>query len=585
MTTPTETDIRRLLDTVPEQRRLQARAALTGSLAELVEVLHVLAKTDGGTAPRWETTLSMHYIVGFAARHRQPEQVAELDRGLRDICDPDLVLGAAASRPPSDLAVVAAHLEGQVSDAFVRAIVVGRSPEDIAVMLGAIRDNPDLRGAVARCLCLTAAPPKIARVVLYLRGMGAADPLSAILSVISRQTAEHDLADFLLYLERTGDAESVRETIIGVVAPGAARADADEAVDTGRVVSRVVALMRRLVEREAKALAKQVEDAAVREFPRTGEQHRLFALAFLFHELGMQDEARLVVHQIPTNADSDIVQMILRFCEDEPANAGTLVQIILAVPQESEVPIALDFVRRFGADSVRETIFEAVAKWPHYYHPEFDAGLGRTSSRYAEKFRDAVVDHVAVREGGAEISDILLWLLKVSEQKRGEQLAGTIIETVTQRRDPALLVDMICRIRDAGAWWEGGKDKLRERVADQVRRHYGVKHMGDLIKAAEDRCLPAMLRITPDWVIYGQRTDGEIVQVFRALKDARCDSRELQDAAAWSAHKFTRPATGTTPVRALEQAGLIEEGSAWFKGSKRVYARRPDPDPPLPPRL
>jgi len=100
-------EVQRLLDGVPAERRMQARAAVTGSAADLAtRVRRVEATGENG----WSGALSAAYMIDFAGRHCDPEQVARVTRELDRERDIEAVLDAAAERPAEDLAAIAAEV-------------------------------------------------------------------------------------------------------------------------------------------------------------------------------------------------------------------------------------------------------------------------------------------------------------------------------------------------------------------------------------------------------------------------------------------------------------------------------------------
>src|ERR1700744_260509 len=85
----TEDEIRGLLGTLPPARRLQARAAVTGSAGDLIDLLRRIGDVAGAEPGshsvayrRWQASLSTLYIVGVAAGRRPHEEVAEIIKEL-----------------------------------------------------------------------------------------------------------------------------------------------------------------------------------------------------------------------------------------------------------------------------------------------------------------------------------------------------------------------------------------------------------------------------------------------------------------------------------------------------------------------
>jgi hypothetical protein len=591
VSTLTEEEIGRLLDTVPLERRVQARGALSGSPAALAARIRDMT----GGAPQasasadWQAHLSALYMTGFAARHRPPGEVVELYRGLRGYHGRAVVLDSAAARPPADLAEIAETIEPRTAAGFLRRVVSQRQPEDIAAMLSRMPGRLSLRRESARYLCLDEPPQKAAHVALYLRGGGeaAAEPLSRILAIMSGEAREENLAGFLILLDTFGMGDSVRALVAGVVAP----AEPGPPEESRDVVNRVATLVRFLLRRREDALARRVVDETIAGFTGSGGQYRLYALVFIFREHGMHEEAQKVAANISGSADGDNVTMVLQFCEEDTEKAAALLEIILGVPQHPLLETAVSFAKKIPLEENRETIFRTIASWPREYHPKFYDGLRRTSFEYAEKFRDAVTDHAGGRKDGADIGHTLMWLLEDEDDKRRWHRATAVLADVVSARladggaDLNRLADLICTLRDSDGWWiRGPRRELRDEAATLVSEHYEIADLTGLIKAAENRCLPAIVRLVPDWLMHGPRGNTEIVNLFLALREAGASGKERYDAAYWAARSFYRPDIGMSPQAALDRAGLIEEHNGWYEAHHmgiRVpkRPRRPDPDP------
>jgi hypothetical protein len=274
-----------------------------------------------------------------------------------------------------------------------------------------------------------------------------------------------------------------------------------------------------------------------------------------------------------TARDEDVVKMIIKFCQnEEPQYTAVLLRVILENPKPSvTAAAAVEFAKCL--DQVRSDIFATVATWAYGNLSKFEQGLRGNSNDWAEEFRDAVAGSASNRDDGG---DIVLWLLRdVVDSKRGKRRANDLVAGVVARCKPDLMVALICKLRAGKGWWT-----LRDATAKRISERYGFADMGGLVEAAESRCLPAVLRLIPDWLILRQRTNPDVVQLVRKLRDARGNSRELEDALTWSAQHFNRP-DGTNPMLALEGAGLMAERNAWSKGKRRtIPMKRPDPDPP-----
>jgi hypothetical protein len=581
-----EDEVRRLLDAVPVQRRMQARAAVTGTVSDLLD--HVRG-VSAVAAEGWQASLSTLYMIEFAALHRPASEVATMASEMLGDYRAPVVLDAAAARSPCELTAIAAQLYGPAAEhdagaerpalhradlaaSFLSSVTVRRQPADIAAMLIEARDNPRLMHDAVRRLCRSARPPKVAQVVLCLRGTQAAEPLAAILTAMLEQAASPDLALFLTSLHRFRDTESVSTVIRSVVTWNTPSSPASEARGG---IDWIAELVKSLLEQEQSHLAKLVVTSAIRDFARSDQQYRLYALVFVFKQHGLGDAAEQIMNEISATArDKRVVEMIIKFCQSEqPQQTVILLQVILENPKPGvTAAAAVEFAKRL--DQVRSDIFATAAKWAHENLSEFEQELRGTSNDWAEEFRDNVAGIASDREDGSDIGDIVLWLLGDADSKRGMRRAEDIIARVVNRGRPDIMIALICKLRAGKGWW-----RLRESAALHVRQVYGVADMVELIGEAEGRCLPAVLRLIPDWLTHHQRSDEEVVQLVSKFRDARGNSQELEAALSWSASHFNR-ADGTHPVPALEHAGLMAERNAWSRGKRRSWGRRPDPDPP-----
>jgi hypothetical protein len=590
----TEEEIRRLLDLdgVPVERRMQARAAMTGSVSDLLDRVRSVGAVS---ISDWQASLSVLYMVDFAARHRPPEQVAAMSDELRGDHHEDVVLDAAAARPPRELTAIAAELHGSpaaragsaagstahrtdLAESFLSSVAARRQPTDLATMLVEMRDDAWLMLAAVGRLCSSARPAKVAQVVLHLRGLRAQEPLTEILTAMRAQADSANLAAFLTGLERFRDTESVHAVIGDVVAWNAPPSTAPEA-KTG--VGRTAELVKSLLERKEPDLAKLVVTSAIKDFARSGQQYRLYALVFVFIQHELDNAAEQIMDEISATArPEDVVEMIIKYCEnEEPQHTVTLLRVILENPKPGvTVTAAVEFAKTL--DRVRSDIFATVAAWAYENLSEFEQGLRGNSNDWAEEFRDAVARSAFDRDDGGDIGNIVLWLLSdLVDSKRGKRRANDVVAKVVARRRPDLMVALISKLRAAKGWWT-----LRDAAAARISDTYGIADMVGLVAAAEGRCLPAVLRLMPDWLTRRQRTDPDVVQLVRKLRAARCNSHELEDALTWSAQHFIRP-DGTDPMRALENAGLMVERNAWSKAKWRTRPwgfgfPRHDPDPP-----
>jgi hypothetical protein len=602
-----EDEIRNLLRTAPPRRRIQARAAVTGTVGDLVGVLGQVIEPPASPDPGsqgaagsqsaahhpWQATLGALYMVDFAACHRPPREVADMIRELRVGYCAEAARDAAATRSPADLAAIAGALADNTE--FLANAAVRRQPEDLAEMLvemGRMSDGTPLMSSAAGLLCLSAPPEKVARLALHLRGMSAPEPLDEVLAWMLKQPAEA-LAEFLASLDRFRDAETVRAGIEAMIALAEAQPEPlrDPQSDVGNVVERIAELVKCLLQAKEADLAKLVVTSAIGRFTPAGQQHRLYALVFVFRELGVDAAAEQIMNEITaTVPDEDIVQMIIRFCLDAPQHAGPLLRLILQTPRPGvTAAAAAEFARQL--DEARLDIFRTVAAWPFDDLKAFGGreGLRATNNEWGEDFREIVKEQASARQHGDAIGDIVDWLLTDADADRGRRRADFVIAKVAERKEPALMVTLMCALRDNGRWWQQPPARrlmrrekaVRDNAALRIGEHYQLNHMLAAIEAAERRCLPAVLRLVPEWLLNKQRSDDEIVRLVRALRDARCDLKGLLRTLEWSACQY---AGAHDPTSALQRAGLADEAHAWRWGT-RHRVERPDPDPAPAPAL
>lgn len=597
MITLTEEEIIRLLDEVPPERRLHARGALSGTPGQLAVLIRGLT----GEPADWQAYLGASYMAGFAAGHRPPGEVVELHRELEGHRLRDDVLAAAAVRLPADLAAIAAEVGATDAAGFLRKAMTLQRPGDVAAMLTAMGNRPGLRGEAIRHLCLSEPPVKAAIVALHLRGEtdaeAAATAMSEIGAIMAWEAAAAGFAVFLTLLNAFGLPDGVRELVATVVAPsepeppGEGTAEPVPPEEPRDIVNRLAELVNCLLLQGQDDLAGRVVNDTLDAFTGAERRYRLYALVFIFREHGMIDTARKVANAVAASAEEDNVTMVLQFCGEDPGSAAALLEIILAVPQDSLMDTAVNIAKKIEPDNDRETIFKAVADWPHEYHPRFYKGLRGTSTDYADKFRDAVAARAGRRKDGEDIGHTVIWLLKDENGRRRWNHAVRVLREVTsaggedRETGPNRLADLICTLRDKDGWWaRGPRRELRDEVAILLSEHYTLADMLALIEAAENRCLPAIVRMAPDWLTHGHRSNHEICGLFSALEKAGASGNERWAAANWTARSFNRPDIGIHPYDALANAGLIVEREGWLRALHpqiRVPRRphRPDPDP------
>ena len=613
-----ETEIRRLLDTVPVERRMQVRAAVTGSADELIRRLRQIVAQEG-----WQAALSGMFMAEAAARHRTPEEVAALAVSLRAVGLASPVLDAAAlARPSAELARVAMELDRLAGEAsrppgrptdqelglpelFLRTVAARRLPGDLATMLAALPAGGRPAATLIR-LVSTARPDKVAQVVLNLRGLGRSDLADEIaVRVVSSGSSSH-IAAFLTWLDHYGD----QQTVAGAISFATTwTAPADLGLTTSPAgpgcVDRITELVQALLgdgQRGQAELARLVVTAAVRNFARYREQYRLCALLFVFKQRGLDGEAEQIRAEILAGlAQDDEVSMIIEICKssETPADVASLLRAILENPQPGVTESAA-FRLAQNLESARPDIFAAISLWPYDNLRAFEDRLRDAQSvTWADGFRDTVAECAANRSDAVDLGKIVLWLLFDVPDGRGRALArdpgreraSRLLAKAVQRRRPEQLVTLICVLhnyrktaRQLGwaadtrqrGWWA-----LRAVAAKQVATHYDIDDMVGLVDAGAGRCLPALLRLTPEWLTYGERKDLDIVRLVGALHAALGDRDELRKTLDYSARHFSR-ADGTTPNAALEAEGLQEEANAWVRGKRAMTPmfKRPDPDPP-----
>jgi hypothetical protein len=273
--------------------------------------------------------------------------------------------------------------------------------------------------------------------------------------------------------------------------------------------------------------------------------------------------------------------MVLKFCDENRQQAGALLPIVLRKPK----PAALvsRFAEKLPLDSQRDIIFRTVATWPSQDLIQVDADLSGTSIKLADRFDAAVAEIAPQRGDGEEIGAIVLWFLKHRDDKQGMRRANHVVAEVVTRRQPELLADLIRTLRDGKGWWLGPRGKMvRDEAAHRVSEHYDIADMTALVtEAMSRRCVPAVLRLAPDWLTRSPRSDGQIVQLLRALKAAGCEPTELADMVRWVAFRFNRP-DGSDPFTALKNAEKAElevkrekwRRAGWTQADVREAERR-----------
>lgn len=570
-------DVRRLISTVPPEWRLQAQVAVTGPVARLSEQVRAV-RAESSVA--WQGNVSVLYMTEYAALYRVPREVAEMVRDFQADFSADVVLDSATERSPDEIAAVALALPE--STEFLRKVVLRRRSGDIAAMLAELRADSAARVleiAVGR-LCADVAPQKAAQVILHLRGMGASEPLDGLLAAMPSLARVTDLGPFLLSLADFRDDQSVRSVIDAMVAgqdidpPDGDSGDAD-AGDLVDLVDRVAGVVESLQRAGRTDLVNDVEASVIAKFAATSQQYRLYALAFVFREHGLHDAVERIADKISESAAGDNTEMVLRFCDENREQAGSLLPVVLRKPKPAA---AVRFAMEPRLDRQRDIIFQTVATWPSQDLIMVDNDLMGTSHVLADQFRAKVAEIAPQRaadedkgqDKGEDLGGIVLWFLKHPNDKLGTSRANHVIAQVVAQHQPELLAELIRTVRDGKGWWLG---TVRDEAARQVSEHYRIEDMTALITAAAARrCLPAVLRIAGDWLTRRPRGDRQVVQLVRALRAAGCEPKELVDMIRWAALRFNRP-DGSEPIMALgiaETADLDRKTEEWRRAGWTV---------------
>jgi hypothetical protein len=556
-----EEEIRQVVAAAPARRRLQARAALTGSADDLIKrIREVRAVPDGG----WQANLSAWYMLDFAARHRPTAEVAAI---AREFCDEDIVLETSAERAPAELAEIAAGL----SDSFLHRLVARLPPADLAELLVVLQDQDELAGKLRRALILS-SPGTIARTVVHLRGMEAGPLVADLLVEAAGLVASRPIAVLLALLAELGDHESAQVLI------NAAAAWHERGQPAVPDVGRITQLVQDLLDTGHELLGRRVVDRTVPSYALSSERYRLYALVFVFKKRGLDVEADQVITEIGAGTSlRGVAVMVLDFCKtQQPEQAAVLIRALLRNPApDGTAEVAATFARELH--QAHEDIFATVAAWSY---PgliiDFEHRLASDSDLWAQEFRKVVSSAAHLRVDGTEIADLVNWLYEDVNAKRGNERANTVLTGVAERQDAALMVAMICRLREAKTW-RALRDTLNRNVCDC----YDAEAMAALITKSVGTCLPAALWLAQDWLTRRARTDADIVRVVRGLRDAHGNPDELRSILVWSGRSFLSRLDGTNPLRAIEAAGLTEQANAWYRGqTKTLPVRKPDPDPP-----
>ncbi len=613
-----------LLLELPPERRIQARAAITGSVDGLVVRLRCIRALPKGA---WQATLAARFIEDCAARWRPPDQVAQLAVRLcmcqshasahrptravplvsqsRSHCGSTFILDtAAAHRSPYELAEIASELhrltnpkfsgESDLAERFLRSVTNRRLPSEIAELLGTLPADGLLR-EVLIVLVSTAPPHSNACVMLYLRGSGEQKLIEAIVSALVKSWAGAKLAALVVDLNRWGSYETVG-TIIDMATTWAAPGEPSPATcAVSPRVGQITDLVTALCEGKHISLAKQVTSSAVTNFTLPGQRYRLYALIFVFKQHDMHDEVEQVIYQISASQqkDSEVDMVVMWISEnrDKQEDIANLLDAILRSPTSRTGRAAVKLAKKLASD--RLLVFERVSKWAHEDIDAFRKALCVTSPGWANEFLESVADNAGAGDDASDVSNIVLLLLRDwagrsrKERRSAMRRADRLVGRVVRYGKPELLVTLICTLEDYRngeyrvtdgnrhqGWWT-----LRDAAEKEIAVRYAAEDMVRLIEFGAERCLTAILRLTPGWLTNPHRTDADVVAVVAALNGAEGNPRDLARTLEWSASQLHRP-DGSTPIAALEAAGLQAEANAWVRGRHWGWPHRPDPDPP-----
>lgn len=550
--------------TVPARRRLQARAAVTGSVDDFARRVRATGAVPFGG---WQASLSVIYMLDYVARSRQPAEVAAIARAFRGGPGEQVVLDTVSMREPADLAAVMAA-DGTLAGPLLRRVITRRLPAELAGMLDAMPEHNGLRRQAVTAVLEHAPIGTVAHVILHLRGMSAAGPLNELQNSMVHQIPSAALAEFLAIAARYTDAVSVQE-VIDAVAAWQVSSPEGTIPDVGRIAR----LVRDLLENGHMGLAQQVTDRTLEGYATSGQRYRLYALVFVFKKRGLDDEAARVMKKVPAGASAkEANDLIVRFCQtEEPDQAAALLHTILENPEPEVTMAAVEFTRRL--EQHKQVIFSAAAAWTSGKIAEFEKSLAGYSGDWAEEFRDLVASGAPEHPSGADSACLLSWLHR--DAKRDKERARIFIEKTVQRKKPEILVAMILGLWEDKSWWSLHRSEFARRVSGG----WDAASMAALVRtSAEDGCLPSALWLAQDWLAHQNRTNADVIQVVRSMRDAAGNPGDLRALLRWAGHSFLAE-PGQRPALALAAAGLADEANAWHDGERRMRVTRPDPDP------
>lgn len=568
----TEEEIEHIVALAPPSLSLQARAALTGTVTELVE----LVRGVGSLSPAgWRAYGNMWYMLGLAGRHRPPAEVASLIAACTDEISLDVVVEHATARQPAELAAIVTRLcatddDGDhryLADTFLRQVVSRRPAHDLAALLVALPDRDGARPRACLEIVRCVPAPAIARTLVHLRTANAEQAASRLLSALAEHAPSDALADVLASTSRFGDDDSVG-SLIGAAAAWQLAA-ADGALPD---VNRIATLTGDLLESECNALARQVVDRTLAGYRTWGERYRFLALVFVFERRELGAEAAHVLSEVFADAQPrDMIDMLVSFCETEqPEPSAYLVRSILTqpAPDDDMTISALQLTRR--RPDMKDEIFAAVARWPAKRLFAFEQRLADLSDSWSQDFRSTVCSVAHQRSDGAAIADIIDWLHDDPADKRGDR-SKAVITAVIGRGDAELTLQMIRRLRGRQRW-----RVHRENVTRQVSADFDVGTMTAVIGAGTDS-MRAVMWLAMHWLVHKQRSAEQTVQVLASLQDARPNADDLGQLVSWVAHQFWYlPDRANNPGPLLERDDRRHElARAWY----RPQRKKPDVDP------
>lgn len=541
---------------------------LAGSVTELISkaLAHRITR-----ARDWQVNLGIWAAFAVAAHGRTPADVATLARQLGEEVDRDVVLDAAVSREAAELAQLTIEFirteqthgsTGSLAQTFVQRIFARGGPDVSAAFLGALAEHDVLYRWACEELLSIASLSMTVRIVLHLRSISTA-AVHRLLAAAAQPGRSEGLARLLIQVSQLGDTEAARSLI------GSAAAWHLPEKPSIPDVSGLANLVQELLKEGADQLANQLIEQTLEGYRNSRERYRFLALVLVFQQRGLDAEAKHVLRDIVGVEMGPATKMILDFCQTEqPDQTAYLVRAILTDPgPDGVIKAAVEFAQVL--EPAYRDIFATVATWPSESLVEFARRLRRVSGPWASEFRDVVIAAAPGRDHGAEIADIINWLLADESGRRGKKDAREIVTRVVEEREPLLLVELIDRLHDSAAW-----RGLRDMITAQVCDGYDANKMASFIAAPDSR-VATSLWLTMHWLQHRVRRAEEVARIVAALRDAKPRPNDLNAALSWSASAFKHlPERENDPVQALIARGLIAEARAWTQPSRK----KPDPE-------